>query len=248
MHQNLLGPDAAQSLPVHPTQIYESLVGALLLGVLITVRRNVKFRGQVFLTFTFAYGALRFLLEILRDDFERGEFGPHISEHLMISGGLLVFALAYILFMAPSVSDPTMRKMTQAIAIVPAVVAFMLLRPPSFGDQQLAQYSTSQWVAILTAIPAAIAYGVFFKAAEAHPASALAIDLSEFHRLHPEAAAAPEQPIAEKADTASNDKETSSKSARPASETPAAPLSSVSSGTSHPPSEGDESASPKSPS
>jgi phosphatidylglycerol:prolipoprotein diacylglycerol transferase len=129
---------------------------------------------------------LRFLLEMIRDDSERGEFGPHIAEHIMIAGGLVVFALAYIVFMAPSVSDPIMRKMTQVIALVPALVAFLLLRPASFADQTLLQFSTSQWVAILTAIPAAMAYGVYFKAAEAHPESALAIDLTEYRRAHPE--------------------------------------------------------------
>jgi phosphatidylglycerol:prolipoprotein diacylglycerol transferase len=187
VQQNLLSSDAPASLPVHPTQIYESLVGALLLLLLFAVRKNLKFRGQVFLTFTFAYGVLRFLLEMIRDDFERGEFGPHIAEHVMISGGLLVFALSYIFFMAPSVGDPTMRKMTQVIAVVPAVVAFLLMRPASFADQTLLQFSTSQWVALLTAVPAALAYGVYFKAAEAHPASALALDLDEFYRAHPEA-------------------------------------------------------------
>jgi phosphatidylglycerol:prolipoprotein diacylglycerol transferase len=188
VQQHLLDFDAPGSLPVHPTQIYESLVGGLLLLLLLGIRRNLKFRGQVFLTFTFAYGVLRFLLEMIRDDFERGEFGPHVAEHIMIAGGLLVFALSYIFFMAPSVSDPTMRKMTQVIALVPAVVAFLLMRPASFAEQTLLQFSTSQWVALLTAVPAALAYGVYFKAAEAHPASALALDLEEFYRAHPEAA------------------------------------------------------------
>jgi phosphatidylglycerol:prolipoprotein diacylglycerol transferase len=199
VQQNLLSFDAPHSLPVHPTQIYESLVGALLLGLLFAVRRNLKFRGQVFLTFTFAYGVLRFLLEMIRDDFERGEFGPHMGEHIMISGGLLVFALSYIAFIAPSVSDPTMRKMTQVIALIPPVVAFLLLRPASFADATMLQFSTSQWVALLTAVPAAIAYGIYFKAAEAHPASALAIDLDEFYQTHPEVAAEAakeEEPIA----------------------------------------------------
>jgi phosphatidylglycerol:prolipoprotein diacylglycerol transferase len=186
VQQHLLDFDAPGSLPVHPTQIYESLVGGLLLVLLFAVRRTLKFRGQVFLTFTFAYGVLRFLLEMIRDDSERGEFGPHMAEHIMIAGGLLLFALAYIFFMASSVSDPTMRKMTQVIALVPALVAFLLLRPASFAEQTLVQYSTSQWVALLTAIPAAMAYGVYFKAAEAHPESALAIDLTEFQKAHPE--------------------------------------------------------------
>jgi len=123
---------------------------------------------------------------MIRDDLERGEFGPHIAEHLMISGGLFVFAVAYIVCMAPSIGDPTMRKMTQVIALVPPLVAYLLLKPASFADQEPIQLSTSQWVALLTSVPAAIAYMVYFKAAEAHPDSALALNLDEFYAAHPE--------------------------------------------------------------
>jgi phosphatidylglycerol:prolipoprotein diacylglycerol transferase len=184
---HLVDFDSAASLPVHPTQIYESLVGAALLALLFWVRKNLRFRGQVFLVFTFAYGVLRFLLEMIRDDLERGEFGPHIPEHLLIAIGLLIFAGAYAVFMAPSIEEPTMRKLTQIVAFVPPVVAYLLLKPPSFADQTLVQLSTSQWVALLTAVPAAVAYGIYFKAAQAHPESALALNLDEFYKLHPEA-------------------------------------------------------------
>jgi phosphatidylglycerol:prolipoprotein diacylglycerol transferase len=90
--------------------------------------------------------------------------------------------------MAPSVADPTMRKMTQVVALVPPIVAFLLLKPASFADQTLMQLSTSQWVALLTAVPAAIAYAIYFKAAEAHPESALALNLEPFYAAHPEQA------------------------------------------------------------
>jgi hypothetical protein len=50
------------------------------------------------------------------------------------------------------------------------------------------QLSTSQWVAFLTALPAAVTYGIYFKAAQAHPESALALNLEEFYKLHPEQA------------------------------------------------------------
>src|SRR5260370_11161701 len=56
------------SFPVHPTQIYESLVGLLLLGLLLWQRKYTRFRGQVFFLFVFAYGVLRFLLELWPDD------------------------------------------------------------------------------------------------------------------------------------------------------------------------------------
>jgi phosphatidylglycerol:prolipoprotein diacylglycerol transferase len=180
VEHNLISADATTSLPVHPTQIYESLVGAALLALLFWVRKHQKFRGQLFLVFAFAYGVLRFLLEILRDDLERGEYGPHIAEHWVVAGGLLLFAIAYIVFIAGAVKDPTLRKLTQAIALVPPVVAFMVLRPESFAEPMLVQLSTSQWVAVLTGIPAAIAFGVYWKAAEMHPDTAMSLGLEDY--------------------------------------------------------------------
>ena len=79
-----------------------------------------------------------------------------------------------------------MRTMTRVVALVPPVVAFLLLKPESFGDQTLLQLSTSQWVALLTALPAAVTYGVFFRAAETHPGGAMELHLDEFYALHPE--------------------------------------------------------------
>ncbi len=225
VQHNWVASDSAASLPVHPTQIYESLVGATLLALLFWVRKNLRFRGQVFLVFTFAYGVLRFLLEMIRDDVERGEFGPHIPEHILIAGGLLVFAGSYAAFMAPSIADSTMRKLTQIVAFVPPVVAFLLLRPDSFADQTLVQLSTSQWVAILTAVPAAVTYAIYFKAAEAHPESAMAIDLEAFYKLHPEAVPGAEPEKTEAKESAKVDRPADDKSeeADAPSEPPAEP-------------------------
>jgi phosphatidylglycerol:prolipoprotein diacylglycerol transferase len=201
-----LDTDSTSSLPVHPTQIYESLVGATLLALLFWVRKNLRFRGQVFLVFTFGYGVLRFLLEMIRDDLERGEFGPHIPEHILIAGGLLIFAAAYAVFMAPSIEDSTMRKLTQIVAFVPPVVAYLLMKPESFADSSTVQLSTSQWVAILTGVPAAVAYGIYFKAAQAHPADAMALNLEEFYKLHPEAVPGQEPEKTEKKETTKAEK------------------------------------------
>src|SRR5262249_9745619 len=63
-HLKPLSADAAGSYPVHPTQLYESLVGAGLLVLLLWARRHQKFRGQIFFLFAFAYGVCRYALEI----------------------------------------------------------------------------------------------------------------------------------------------------------------------------------------
>jgi phosphatidylglycerol:prolipoprotein diacylglycerol transferase len=162
---------------VHPTQIYESLVGLSLFALMMLQRKHLKFRGQVFLLFTVAYGYLRYVLEILRDDGERGEYGPQLAEHLLIPGGLLLLALGYIFFVAQAVENKGLRVATQALVLAPVVALYVSLKPASFADQVLVRLSTSQWVALLTGVAAAIAYNTFWDAAKAHPERALDLGL-----------------------------------------------------------------------
>ena len=69
---NLLGSTMLESLPVHPTQIYESLGSFVLAGYLILYfHQRKRYDGQVFLLFVAAYSALRFVLEFFRSD-DRG--------------------------------------------------------------------------------------------------------------------------------------------------------------------------------
>jgi phosphatidylglycerol---prolipoprotein diacylglyceryl transferase len=60
------------SLPVHPVQIYLSLLG-LFNFVLATVfwRKFAGYRGATFLFYWFVYGVVRFLFEFLRGDVPR---------------------------------------------------------------------------------------------------------------------------------------------------------------------------------
>lgn len=68
----LLGPHATESLPVHPTQLYEVLIGLVLFAAVMLARRWRRFPGQVFLTFFVGYGVLRFVVEGVRGDEQRG--------------------------------------------------------------------------------------------------------------------------------------------------------------------------------
>ncbi len=164
---------ANASLPVHPTQIYESLVGLLLLGLLLWQRKNQKFRGQIFFLFTFAYGAARFVLEVLRDDTERGSFGPAIREHLLISGALLLFALAFTFGIALGIKDATVRTVSRVASFVPALVAYKLLAPASFGKSELIQLSTSQGIGLASALACAVAYAMMWEEARKNPQVAM---------------------------------------------------------------------------
>ena len=46
--------------------------------------------------FTFAYGFLRFLLELWRDDVERGSYGPMLDAHVYVPMCLVLMALGFV--------------------------------------------------------------------------------------------------------------------------------------------------------
>jgi phosphatidylglycerol---prolipoprotein diacylglyceryl transferase len=60
------------TLPVYPTQIYESLGQLLLFVALLYARRLRRFHGQIFALWLMAYALLRSTVELFRGDVERG--------------------------------------------------------------------------------------------------------------------------------------------------------------------------------
>ena len=175
--KHLISDDSLASLPVHPTQLYESLVGASLLVLLLVSRRYQKFRGQIFLLFTFAYGVCRFMLEMLRADDERGWIPPSLPEHILLPLALSLFAIGFIVGPSKMLENPTARTVARVIGFVPAVVVFFALKPESFGSSATVQLSTSQAVALSTGFAACLAFNVYHQAALAHPAAAMQIVL-----------------------------------------------------------------------
>jgi phosphatidylglycerol:prolipoprotein diacylglycerol transferase len=72
LRMGLLDTAAPLSLPVLPVQLVASLNGMVGLLLLAWVYRRRRTAGEVLLTFVIWYGATRFLLELLRDDPQRG--------------------------------------------------------------------------------------------------------------------------------------------------------------------------------
>jgi phosphatidylglycerol:prolipoprotein diacylglycerol transferase len=66
-------------IPLHPTQLYESLGEFINFLILITLRRHQSFRGQLFWTYLLLYSALRFIVEFFRGDENRGFIFGDIS-------------------------------------------------------------------------------------------------------------------------------------------------------------------------
>lgn len=170
-----LSPDAEFSLPVHPTQLYEALAALVLFGVVVLCRRRLRFRGEAFLALTFGYGFLRFLIEILRDDIERGEFGPFLGMHVVIPAALFLFAAGFAYGPSREIENQKVRRIAQLLSIVPGVVVYFALRPESFALPTPFQLSTSQWIGLITAVAAALAWGTLRDAALAHPEAAMAL-------------------------------------------------------------------------
>jgi phosphatidylglycerol:prolipoprotein diacylglycerol transferase len=82
-------------VPLHPTQIYESIAGFAIFGFLYATRDRFRTPGMRFWTMLILYGAARSFLEIFRDD-PRGFVGP-FSESQVVSSILILYAIVSIL-------------------------------------------------------------------------------------------------------------------------------------------------------
>jgi len=94
--EGLIDAAAQMSLGVHPTQLYESLNGLILFGLLMLVRRFRRFSGEMFVAFTMGYAVLRYFVETLRADEQRGNVGPFSTSQFIgictFSAGLALLA------------------------------------------------------------------------------------------------------------------------------------------------------------
>jgi len=73
---SLLSPDRLHTIPLHPTQLYESLGELVLFALLVlVVRPNKRFHGQALAAWLMAYAVLRTVVETFRGDLERGVYG-----------------------------------------------------------------------------------------------------------------------------------------------------------------------------
>ncbi|MET0554008.1 MAG: prolipoprotein diacylglyceryl transferase [Vicinamibacteria bacterium] len=88
-------------LPLHPTQLYESLATALIFVLLLWIARRKKFHGQVALAYVSLYGAARFAIEFFRGDASRGVvFGGALSTSQFIAILMLVGAAVLFPYLA----------------------------------------------------------------------------------------------------------------------------------------------------
>jgi phosphatidylglycerol:prolipoprotein diacylglycerol transferase len=163
------------SFPVHPTQLYESLVGLGLLVLLLWQRKYTRFRGQVFFLFVFAYGFLRFVLELWRDDVERGSYGPTLDRHIYVPFCMVLFAVAFLFGISLGITNLRARLIARVAAFVPPVIAYLALRPATFAGTVPYQLSTSQLIGLFSALAVAFFYTRFWEDARKNPALAMSL-------------------------------------------------------------------------
>lgn len=95
-------PDAANiggaplGVPLHPVQVYESIVCAVLFVVLIRLLRRKRFDGEVILMYTALYALARFGLEFFRGDADRGFVVGWVSTSQFIAAILGPAAIALL--------------------------------------------------------------------------------------------------------------------------------------------------------
>ena len=90
----LLDSPLRASLPVHPTQLYESFAALAIAAILILyVQARKRYDGQVFVAFLLLYAASRFVIEFWRSDDRGGVLGLSTSQWI---GTVLVAAAVAI--------------------------------------------------------------------------------------------------------------------------------------------------------
>lgn len=84
------GTACPDPVPRYPTQIFSSLLGFLLFGLLMYLSKKKRFDGQVFLTFLILYSIGRIIIEYFR-------------ENLIVFGNITVSQLVSVLIIIPAV-------------------------------------------------------------------------------------------------------------------------------------------------
>jgi prolipoprotein diacylglyceryl transferase len=120
IHGGLIPADRAASLPVHPTQLYEALLGLAIVGIAIFFARRKRADGHVFLVVAATYAIGRLVIESLRGDAGRGIYAGLSSGQIFSM--LVLVAIAAGLFL------------TKRRAVLAAVATTLVLSITNVGE------------------------------------------------------------------------------------------------------------------
>ena len=83
-------------IPVHPTQVYESILNLVLYAALAWFYRRKKFDGQIFGTYLVSYALIRSFVEIFRGDYPQYYFGGRVTPAHLVSALILAAGLVLL--------------------------------------------------------------------------------------------------------------------------------------------------------
>jgi len=88
------------NIPLHPTQLYSSILILSILFVLLQFKRHKRFEGQLFFIYILLYAAGRSIIEIFRGDEERGYIIDNLLSHSQFISiiVILITGWAYLRF------------------------------------------------------------------------------------------------------------------------------------------------------
>jgi len=84
--------------PLHPTQLYSSIMILTILSIVLIVQRRKQFDGQLFMIYLMLYAIGRSIIEIFRGDIERGFIIDNVLSNSQFYS-LLVFIGALIMYL-----------------------------------------------------------------------------------------------------------------------------------------------------
>ena len=97
MRKNMETVKGVSYIQVHPTFLYETVWGLMVLIIMLIYRKHKKFNGEVFLVYLLGYGVGRFWIEGLRtDQLLIPKIGLPVSQ--ILAGVLVVVSLALIIY------------------------------------------------------------------------------------------------------------------------------------------------------
>lgn len=86
------------NVPVHPVQLYESAAALAIFGFLLWRFRRKAYDGQIFVLYLSLYAVVRFFLEFLRGDEDRGFVFNHLLSTSQFIAVLVLLAAAGLAF------------------------------------------------------------------------------------------------------------------------------------------------------
>jgi phosphatidylglycerol:prolipoprotein diacylglycerol transferase len=93
-----------KGVPVHPTQLYESLLNLALYLALMWLYRRKKFDGQIFAAYLVGYALLRTFVESFRGDYPRHYLGGYVTPAQLLS--MLILSAGVLLLWRLSTPTP----------------------------------------------------------------------------------------------------------------------------------------------